>query len=294
MSRFVNVISTKRSGHHAFIEWYRMHHPVSTVFLNNHPLNDTLSKHLISHVASRQNIPLILNYEGAMPSGVQKTILHQTNLSDDIKSIVFLRDPLNVLASLIHRKQSKIANLVMIARQLLAQRYWLLDRQSLNSGFLHVSYNSWLFDASYRTLVSETLGLQSHELSNAITPQGGGSSFGHEKELSGGDRLKLAKRWHGYRGEPFFEALAAHPIFAKVFHQAYCGCFPDSFNGTFADDEARDYLEKLSKRRRSISIVNHLIHRLADRIDLFEKMDSAGSTGKKPLILRAYLTAVVP
>ena len=67
---FINVILTKRSGHHAFIEWYRTHHPETSTFINNHPISSALCAKIASHIKTNQSNPLILNYEGVMPLSV--------------------------------------------------------------------------------------------------------------------------------------------------------------------------------------------------------------------------------
>ena len=294
MSQFINMVSTKRSGHHAFIEWYRAHHPAPTTFINNHSLNAELSTKIASHAKADPSHPLILNYEGAMLSGVQRLITEQTRLSKTVKSIIFLRDPLNLAASLIQRKKSRLANVVMIVRQLLAERHLLLERTASNGLFLHVSYNAWLLDDAYRVNLAKQLGFSSHELSNSITPEGGGSSFGSETELSPRDRSKLVTRWHGYRDDEFFAALISHPVFSAVFEAACSGLYPDSLGSTFSDESAAAYYRRITARRKATPLLDRLIDRLAARPDLFEKMDGAGSGAKKPLILRAYLTALVP
>ncbi len=294
ISQLINIISTKRSGHHAFIEWYRAHHPRTTEFINNHPLNNALSIKIASHLKTDSNHPLILNYEGVMPSNVYKSIENQTTASNKITSIVFLRDPLNLAASLINRKKNRSANVVMIVRQLLAERHWILERGDSNRPFLHIGYDAWLLDQDYRAALAKQLGLSSHELSNAVTPQGGGSSFGNETELTEHDRRKLVTRWHGYRGDPFFEAVISHPAYADVFEAAYTGLYPDSLGATFAAEDAASYLRQLRADHKPNRFLDRLIARLATRLDLFEKMDIEGSFMKKPLILRAYLTALVP
>lgn len=292
MSQLVNVVSTKRSGHHAFIEWYRRHHIGATEFINNRPLNE-LAGDIASHFEAHPDRPLVLNYEGAMPSSVNGHIGHQKHLCGDIRSIVFLRDPLNSAASLIHRKKSPTANLVMILRQVLAEYYWLLDRK--NSGnYLHVSYNSWLFDEQYRAELAKMLGLASHDLSNAITRQGGGSSFSCDTQLCESGRRKLMTRWHQYRGNRLFDAIVSHPAFVKVFSGVYSGLYADSLGRTFADAEAASYYEDITSRRKTIPLLDRLIDRLTHRLDLFEKMDHGNSLAKRKLIVRAFAAGLAP
>jgi hypothetical protein len=293
MSQLVNVVSTKRSGHHAFIEWYRRHHIGTTAFINNSPVG-VLAEHIASHINVHSNPPLIVNYEGAMPASVNGIIDRQKRLCGDIKSIVFLRDPLNLAASLIHRKKALKANIVMILRQILAEYHWLLDRQTLGSDFLHVSYNSWLLDDHYRAEVANRLGLSSYELSNSITPEGGGSSFSSETELTESERRKLTTRWHGYRGHRIFEAIVSHPAYGAAFSAAYSGSYTDSFGGGFADDEAASYYERITRQRRPMPILDGLIERLTKRLDLFAKMDHGNSRAKKALIVRAFVAGLVP
>ncbi len=294
MHRLINVISTKRSGHHAFIEWYRAHNPQATHFINNPVLSKAFSSNLANYATSNSDDPLIINYEGAMPSSVYSFIQNQERLSFDIQSFVFLRDPLNLAASLIHRKKSKLANLIMILRQLLAERSWILERKTSTDQFFHLSYNDWLLNEAYRASLATRLGLLSHELIDAITPQGGGSSFDSKTELSASDRLKLVTRWHGYRHDALFEAILSHPVFSDVFSDSYAGLYPDSLGKTFADEQAALYFRQITSERKPRRLLDRLIERLAVRLDLFEKMDRAESNAKKPLILRAFLTALSP
>ncbi|MGI9423586.1 MAG: hypothetical protein ACR2PA_10360, partial [Hyphomicrobiaceae bacterium] len=68
---------------------------------------------------------LVLNYEGITPLGFDRAAEAQKNIGADIRNVLFLRDPLNLCASLIHRKPIIEFELVMILRQLFAERNWL-------------------------------------------------------------------------------------------------------------------------------------------------------------------------
>ena len=75
---------------------------------------------------------------------------------------MFLRDPLNLCASLIRRKALPWLEIVAILRQLFAERDWLMihARQEVPTLQL-IPYSAWLNDNTYRRRIAEAFDLRS-------------------------------------------------------------------------------------------------------------------------------------
>lgn len=311
---FINVVSTKRSGHHAFIAWMMQHAPWRCVFVNNAVIGCDLTTAVQTAIAKAQMadaamrtgdepLRVIMNFEGVTPQGVADTIAAQRGLSDDIKTVVFLRDPLNVVASLINRKNVPVKDLAMLIRQVAAERTLLSAvRDGQDKGAAEdvritaavtadtvVFYNPWLTDAAHRGEVARDLGLTASDMVDAVSQYGGGSSFDAADTYGADDAARLLSRWQAQRDWPIFRALVAHPAVSEIFAAALTGAIADSFGGTFADDAGAAALAEFADKPSGHMTADRFMARLAPGHPVFAEIERAGSAAKKPLVLKASL-----
>ncbi|MGK9170158.1 hypothetical protein KXR53_27845 [Inquilinus limosus] len=295
---FINVISTKRSGHHAFVRWLRQHRDTPTAFANNLVIGEPIRSRLLRldrPPAPGKSAPdaVIFNYEGVTRLGLEVAWRLQRVADGRMVDLLFLRDPLNLCASLLHRKRLVRLDLVMILRQLFAERDWLeAYAEGAVPGLSLIGYNAWLTDAAYRQRVADRLGLRSSERVTAVTRHGGGSSFKDLASVGDDEARRLTTRWHGYREDSLFGVLLTHPRLLPWFEAALAGEIRDSFGADLADPDGLAHLRATARSRPRHPFIDRMIDSLADRQDLFHRIESGTSFEKKLGIARAHLAVL--
>lgn len=295
---FVNVISTKRSGHHAFVRWLRQNREAPAAFVNNVVIGEPIRAHLraVSSPAGRgkgAGGTTIFNYEGVTRLGLEAAWQMQRATGGRRVDLLFLRDPLNLTASLMHRKRLAKLDLVMILRQLFAERDWLKAyAEGAVPGLSLIGYNAWVLDADYRQRVADQLGLRSAERVAAVTRHGGGSSFKDMASVGDDEARRLTTRWHGYRGDPLFGAILTHPRLLPWFEAALAGEITDSFGAGLADPDGLAHLRSVARARPRQTYADRMIDALSDRQELFHDIEAGTSVVKKFGIMRAHLAVL--
>jgi hypothetical protein len=298
---FINVISTKRSGHHAFIAWLREHRGRPTRFINNTVLGAPMAAQVQRLSAMRaltrtgsSPTTVILNYEGVTRTGLELAWAAQRAVNGTIRNVLFVRDPLNLCASLIRRKALPWLEIVAILRQLFAERDWLLMHARKEVPALQlIPYGTWLNDDAYRRRIAEAFDLQSSTRLLDISTYGGGSSFGRSKRLRGPDVVALTTRWHAYRDDAFFNALITHPQLRPCFEAALAGEITDEAGHSLADDAALAHIRTKSRPRSGHLWVDRTVDRLSERQDLFHAIECSNARRKKAHLVRAYMAALI-
>lgn len=295
---FVNVISTKRSGHHAFVRWLRQHRETPAAFVNNVVIGEPIRAHLRTVTGpgahgKGANGTTIFNYEGVTLLGLEAAWRMQGAAGGRRVDLLFLRDPLNLTASLMQRKRLARLDLVMILRQLFAERDWLKAyAEGAVPGMSLVGYNDWVLDTAYRRRVADRLGLRSSERIAAVTRHGGGSSFKDMASVGDDEARRLTTRWHGYRDDSLFGAVLTHPRLLPWFEAALAGEIADSFGSTLADPDGLAHLRAVARARPRHPYVDRMIDTLSDRQALFHGIECGTSFEKKLGIARAHLAVL--
>jgi hypothetical protein len=295
---FVNVISTKRSGHHAFVRWLRQNREAPAAFVNNVVIGEPIRAHLraVSSPTGRGKGvggTTIFNYEGVTRLGLEAAWQMQRATGGRRVDLLFLRDPLNLTASLMHRKRLAQLDLVMILRQLFAERDWLKAyAEGAVPGLSLIGYNAWVLDADYRQRVADRLGLRSAERVAAVTRHGGGSSFKDLASIGDDEARRLTTRWHGYRGDPLFGAVLTHPRLLPWFEAALAGEITDAFGANLADPDGLAHLRSVARARPRQTYADRMIDALSDRQELFHDIEAGTSVVKKLGIMRAHLAVL--
>lgn len=72
MTDATNVVATMRSGHHAFIAWFRRHAPAEWAFRDNRRLHRIVARDLPRAEADPSTIGVIFNFEGVTGAGYDR------------------------------------------------------------------------------------------------------------------------------------------------------------------------------------------------------------------------------
>lgn len=137
-----SIISTKRSGHHAFIDWMTHHRASPLPHLNDRRLDRLIRCDLPAFAESGQAETLV-NFEGVTFQGYDRVCGAARGMGLQVEEVVFLRHPLNMLSSLIHREIRNEGLTVFSAqrliRQMRAQTRWTRARPSGQRRFTSVT-----------------------------------------------------------------------------------------------------------------------------------------------------------
>ncbi len=292
--RFLNVISTKRSGHHALIKWIETGSPVPTRFINNAAINPELFDRISDLVRNiREPTTIILNYEGVTPAGVGKVLTVQKDSGASVQNVLFVRDPLNACASLMQRKAVVYAELVMILRQLFALKNWLDLYQQGKANADLVFYNRWLADDDYRAGVAQRLGINAQPVGTEVTAFGGGSSFRDLAQGGAAAAPKLLNRWKAYEHDAVFRSLISHPLLAGTFHDELRGAITDSAGESDRDENRAAYLAGARNGYSTAGFLGRIIQGLSQDLAAFERIEAQGPSFRKRITIAVtYLNAV--
>jgi hypothetical protein len=236
------IISTKRSAHHAFVEWIVQNTPRPHIVFNN--VQPTIpprlrqlsmsSSAIAPDAASEFHLLLsgeddaILNFEGHLPENIELWNANylRPRLSGQLRRVVFLRDPINMFASLARRSAGtshgtfvlhrQVLGFEAIVRRLCEQREGLADHV--------VVMSEWMESEMARSALARKLGLATACLPKKVTAFGGGSSFEGQAFDPERQRASLFSRWTQVADDPVFlscftdsETLSAMRLYFQRF-----------------------------------------------------------------------------
>ena len=221
------VISTKRSAHHAFIGWFCANARRPVAFFNNvipssPPRLRELERYQGGVGSALPNsvdyvneliegkTDVLMNFEGKIPSSVERwndKYLRPRMNGSRLTRVVFLRDPVNTLASLAKRCRPKqFRSLFKYFYQILAIEEIIGRLASNGPTFCEkvVLMSSWLKDENYRAEIAQYFDLTPAAPPAETTRQGGGSSFNGMAHPP--DPVALSERWRSVTDNPLFLA----------------------------------------------------------------------------------------
>ncbi|HED37611.1 MAG TPA: hypothetical protein ENI76_05125, partial [Ignavibacteria bacterium] len=265
------VVAMKRSGHHAFIEWLLSGLKEKYIFLCNLNYKDNIQRQVIveklqknlsykTNIESinsgiffeslnRNDFTLIHNHEDALSEDYLYTnLIHPLNnkviYRRNQRKIVFVRDPINLFASVLKRYDKRI-EFVELNYQTLTSIWmdhakFFLDNK--RDDVVAVSYNMWVSSECYRSEISKLLDMENAPIPREMSQWGGGSSFSgyakgqiHNFNLNRWEEFKNDEMFLSFfYGEDFFDA-------AKKYLMKVDG-----------DNELVDALEALHKKANNI------------------------------------------
>jgi hypothetical protein len=237
----------------------------------------------------------ICNFEGVTRPGLEATRRLQRDAAmGKVVDLLFLRDPLNTVASLLHRKGWPRLHLVMVLRQVFALQQWLdVAHAGGHEVPALVLYNRWLASASYRKRVEAVLGLSPSVPAARPAPCGSASSFGDIVTIGDCAKQRLLTRWHRYRHDGLFTAIVTHPVFATSFLRYAEGEITDVVGDGDAPVDRAAYLRQAVASRRGDWQVDRMIDGLARQPEIFARIERSHAFAKKRHILSAHLHSLV-
>jgi hypothetical protein len=279
--QITEVISTKRSAHHAFIRWFCQNAGRPIAFFNNvipsapprlreleryHAGVPEVAPDSVDYVNEllEGDSDVLMNFEGKIPSSVErwndKYLRPQLvrPMNGKLVRVVFLRDPVNTLASLAKRvrpKQSR--SLFKFFYQVLALEQIITSLAQKKSSFCEkvVLMSPWLRDEKYRAEVAQYFQLTPGPPPHEVTRQGGGSSFNGMAYDPGANAAALNERWKAVTDNPLFLSAFADAQTAEAVRsyfrmygaqEAFDAATIDSFEArAIKEPQAQDYLKRM-------------------------------------------------
>lgn len=236
--RLIQVVATKRSAHHAFLDWICEHVSEPLAYFNNvwptprprltnlwvanADLRTTEAALRRPRLELLTKFPIltIINFEGRFIENIQKWN-HEVLVSDAIKQpirISFLRDPLNNCASLAKRiKYFHYIDYVRYFQQVCALEKILMVSLEKPSSFFDqvVPLGRWQEDGEFRNRIASHLRLNGSTLPVANSQIGSRSSFG-QGSFEGDERRRLYRRWSELATSGTFLAPFTDPHFVEL------------------------------------------------------------------------------
>jgi hypothetical protein len=239
MRRVVQIISTKRSAHHAFVHWYCRNSRRPITFFNNITLSapprlrerETFDGSAPSVRVKGGNYEpdllagstdVVMNIEGKSPASIRRWTdgYLRARVPGQLRRVVFLRDPVNTLASLAKRCHPRSPRkLFGYFYQVLAMQQTIGQLPDERAEFCDkvVLMTPWLRDPLYRDELAGYLDLNPGAPPAQVTRQGGGSSFNGRAYDPAADGAALHRRWQELERDSLFLApFADEPSVAAM------------------------------------------------------------------------------
>ncbi len=232
------ILATKRSGHHAFVEWVCNGIEGGWNYFNNCGFidqeirfleqrssdNNDFSSPLTKSTIHKFVYPTVFSFENKTKEYFLNNFIFNTvaEAGDDVKTVVFLRDPFNSFSSLCKYVESNPNKSNQIHAFISS---WIsLSREFLDEGsesqFVPVFYNEFLVNEHYRENIANILGIKNNAINDGLSTFGGGGNtmFGDAKTYlpsieileSRWEKLKAPEDFGFYLSDEFVSA-------AKVF-----------------------------------------------------------------------------
>ncbi len=225
MRLVTEIISTKRSAHHAFIAWLGRNAGKPIAFFNNvipstpPKLRELTFFNTTQNVSEDERLHMLLagdcdalvNFEGKLPESIERwnSDYLLPRLQSRLHRILFLRDPINTLASLAKRSRpARFRSRFNFFYQALCIEEMLTHLHNNPAGLCDrtVIFSAWRMNSDYRAKLASELGLKGSELPLQVTPFGGGSSFGGMNFDPATQTSELFERWRAVEDNPMFLA----------------------------------------------------------------------------------------
>lgn len=229
-------VATKRSGHHAFLEWLLTHRPGGYAYFNNvNPQSPTLvgtafesSSDALTADRHDDASTLVTSFENKPLEAVLSSPALAQAPGRRRLLILLVRDPINVLASATKILEEKPAQARDHERWLSDfKTAWVnhakefLGQTSLTETSpwepMKVSYNLYIRDAAYRDAIAAQLGMNGSDLLTGLSRfgRGGNTFFGNRKSYKP-DVQALESRWRDVGSTHHISQALRDPMFRDL------------------------------------------------------------------------------
>ena len=221
--RLFHFIGLKRSGNHALINWLKPQMPGRVHHMNNiqpyiHPLlkDRKVFETRETHAGYPQNW-MICSYEDRD--------LNAFRYRANARYILLLRDPFNLFASRMRRKEPGFGGAEAPERRERVLRLWCQYAERFASHdpkFVRVVYDRWKDNPAYRRQLAEQLGLRFTDAGlNTVSRHGGGSSFEGQSKDGRASEMQTTDRWRHFIDDDAYWRLLDNPRLLELAHQVW-------------------------------------------------------------------------
>lgn len=252
----IRVLALRRSGHHAVLNWVRLHQEGRHVLLNDcRP-----GKNPFSHCSVANSIvkgfwgehhyldwdaeaagrhakkgTLIYNFEDqdlrdprfSLDGGAEENWLGECG---DRADLLILRDPFNLFASKLRWARGRHLAPSIESLGSLPDLWKIYAREFLGetahlSDTVTISYNEWFISREYRDDLGRRLGFVNRDggLQEIARwgPSTWGDSFDGLRHDGAAQAMKVLERWREYRDDPFYASMFRDPDVAYLSGQIF-------------------------------------------------------------------------
>jgi hypothetical protein len=141
--------------------------------------------------------------------------------SQEIFSIVILRDPFNLLASIYKKWGQENLKTVASLWEEYAQTY-LSYQENPDGHYLGINYNQWLTDVNYRQAITERLQIPFDDSKKDMVANfAGGSSFDGLSYQQDGQKMNVLNRWQTFQEDSEYYNLFKNPQLLKLSEEIF-------------------------------------------------------------------------
>lgn len=155
--------STRRSGHHAVMNWFLHQAPFNTTFYNDVPYDYIIKGEIpkiIAKIRYNENLEKhvdCFNFELTPISKLDK-IKESDLINGNVKEIIILRDIYNTMASTLRRFKRRQRNQNIQQKTVSDLRdLWIEQAKAILDGHDHILFNRWFSDEEYRKKICEDM-----------------------------------------------------------------------------------------------------------------------------------------
>lgn len=195
------VFATKRSGHHAILNWFCQQSPESIIHFNDLNMEEFKKGHIVGNGVARNfynvytnthcpGVNVMYNWEEAYLSEGKK-LKYSKLCKGYVIPVVIIRDFYNMIASSI----ANPGNLSLEKRK----DIWKEHARAILDGHRHIKYDWWVRSESYRAGKADEFGINRGDKGIDYVPAyGGGSSFDKLNFQNRGSEMDVLNRWRQF------------------------------------------------------------------------------------------------
>lgn len=204
------VFATKRSGHHAVLNWFCHQSPETVIHFNDLNIDEFNKGHIVGNGVARNfyniytstykpGVSIIFNWEETYFN--KRNELMDSKLSKGyVIPIIIIRDFFNMIASSL----ANPGHMSMEKRK----EIWIEHAKAILAGHRHIKYDFWFQSQSYRNNIADEFGInRGNEGVDYIPTYGGGSSFDKLNYQNKASYMDVLNRWEKFKNDKRYQRL---------------------------------------------------------------------------------------
>lgn len=221
------VFATKRSGHHAVLNWFCHQSPETVIHFNDLNMDEFNKGHIVGNGVARNfynvytssfkpGVSVVYNWEEAYFS-TRKTLMDSKLCKGYAIPIIIIRDFYNMMAS-------SLANPGRMSMER-RKNIWKEHAKAALEGHRHIKFDHWVESQDYRNEIADEFGINRGDKGIDYVPgYGGGSSFDKLNYQNKGSQMDVLNRWEKFKNDQRFLSLLDSDVAAlnaKLFGVVY-------------------------------------------------------------------------